>query len=64
MIGGSNPVARISGQAVRVGDTVAEVFTVKAIHGRAVDLDYEGETFTLSLDDEDANKNANGTKKK
>lgn len=64
VIGGSNPVARISGQAVRVGDTVSEVFTVKAIHGRAVELDYEGEVHTLSLDDEDLNKNPNGQKKK
>lgn len=64
VIGGSNPVARISGQAVRVGDTVAEIFTVKAIHGRSVDLDYDGQIFTLSLDNADANKNANGTKKK
>lgn len=64
VIGGSNPVARISGQAVRVGDTLSEVFTVKAIHSRSVDLEYDGQIFPLSLDDDDANKNANGPKKK
>ncbi len=55
IIGGSNPVARISGEAVRVGDTVAEIFTVKAIHGRGVDLEHEGVTYTLSMDDDSAN---------
>jgi hypothetical protein len=64
VIGGSNPVARINGQAVRVGDVVAEVFTVKAIHGRAVDLEFEGDVYTLSLDDDDLNTNANGAPKK
>lgn len=51
ILGGSNPVARINDQAVRVGDVVDEFFTVKAIKGRSVELEYEGETFTISLDD-------------
>ena len=55
IIGGSNPVARISGEAVRVGDTVGEIFTVKAIHGRGVDLEHEGVTYTLNMDDDAAN---------
>lgn len=55
ILGGSNPVARISGEAVRVGDTVADMFKVKAIHGRAVELEFEGETFTLQMDDTDMN---------
>jgi hypothetical protein len=63
ILAGSNPVARISGQTVRVGDTVEEVFTVKAIHGRAVDLEADGEVFTLSIDD-DQSKQPNGVHKK
>jgi hypothetical protein len=56
IIGGSRPLARISGQAVRVGDVVAEIFTVKAIHGRSVELQNEGVTFELSMDDEVSGK--------
>ena len=55
IIGGSNPVARISGEAVRVGDTVGEIFTVTAIHGRGVELTHEGATYELSMDDQSAN---------
>ena len=55
IIGGSNPVARISGEAVRVGDTVGEIFTVKTIQGRSVELENEGVTYTLSMDDDSAN---------
>ena len=55
IIGGSNPVARISGEAVRVGDTVGEIFTVKAIHGRGVELEHDGVSYELSMDDEAAN---------
>jgi hypothetical protein len=63
IIGGSHPVARISGDAVRVGDTVAEVFTVKAIKGRSVELEHEGEIFELSMDEESANSNKPSHKK-
>jgi hypothetical protein len=55
VLGGSKPVARISGEAVRVGDTVADLFTVRAIHGRSVELVCDDQTFTLQMDDEDAN---------
>lgn len=56
VLGGSRPVARISGEAVRVGDTVAEMFTVSAIHGRGVDLTADGKTYTLTMDDEKQNE--------
>lgn len=52
VVTGAVPVARISGQAVRVGDTIADLFTIVAIHGRSVDLvsaDAPGRTFTLHL---------------
>lgn len=49
VVGGSTPVARISGQLVRVGETVGEFFTVSAISGRRVDLVADGETYSLSI---------------
>lgn len=52
IINGSNPVARINDEAVRVGDTVEQFFTVKAIHGRGVDLECDGQLYTVTLDDE------------
>lgn len=63
IIGGSNPVARISGEAVRVGDTVGDLFAVKAIHGRSVELTFEDETYTIEMDDEGMNSNKPGKKK-
>ncbi len=63
IIGGSNPVARISGEAVRVGDTVGDLFTVKAIHGRSVELAFEDDVFTLEMDDDERNSNKPGRKK-
>lgn len=56
IIDGSNPVARINDEAVRIGDTVAEFFTVKAIHGRGVELECDGQRYTVSLDDENVKK--------
>jgi hypothetical protein len=55
VLGGSVPVARISGEAARVGDTVGEYFTVKAINGRSVELEAEGMTFTIDMHDDDKN---------
>lgn len=59
IIGGSNPVARISGEAVRVGDTLSDgMFTVKAIHGRSVELtiaNTDGEVVELAMDDDALN---------
>ncbi len=57
IIGGSSPVARISGEAVRVGDTVGDNFKVKAIHGRSVDLEQDGQVYELHMDDDAANSN-------
>ncbi len=46
---GSTPVARISGETVRIGDVVQDLFKVKAITARAVDLEVDGKMYTLSL---------------
>ncbi len=55
---GSTPVARISDGIYRVGDTIDDMFTVKAIEGRGVQLEANGETYTLTLDDQNANSNS------
>lgn len=62
ILGGSNPVARIDGDFVRVGDTVADVFTVKSIVGRTVELEVDGKVFALTMD-EDLNENKKSKKK-
>ncbi len=49
VMGGSSPLARISGRMVRVGDVVGEFFKVRAIHGRTVDLDCDGAVFELKM---------------
>lgn len=49
VVGGSAPVARISGELKRVGDTVGDYFTVKAIEGRSVVLVAEDLSFTLHM---------------
>jgi hypothetical protein len=49
VMGGPVPLARISGRTVRVGDTVADLFVVAAIHQRSVDLLADGEMFTLEM---------------
>lgn len=51
ILGGSTPVARINDKAVRVGDRVEDIFEVTSIQGRAVELECDGQTFVLSLDD-------------
>lgn len=48
---GRVPIARINGTFVRVGDTVADVFTVQAIHGRTVELAVDDRVFAVSMDD-------------
>lgn len=50
VLGGSTPIARISGEAVRVGDKIGDYFTVIAIHGRSVELSAEGEIYTLFME--------------
>ncbi|MDX2115425.1 MAG: hypothetical protein SFZ24_07360 [Planctomycetota bacterium] len=49
VMAGRVPIARISGQTVRVGDMVGEFFRVKSITGREVQLESEGEVFVLGL---------------
>jgi hypothetical protein len=50
VLGGRTPIARINDATVRVGDTVAELFTVVAIEGRTVTLECDGQRYTLDLD--------------
>lgn len=50
VMGGSSPVARINGEPARVGDRVAELFTLSAIHQRSVELKTdEGVVFMLEM---------------
>jgi hypothetical protein len=46
---GPVPVARLNNQLVKVGDTVADIFTVADIRDRSVDLTVDGRTFTVSM---------------
>jgi hypothetical protein len=46
---GSTPVARVSGQTVRVGDTIKDLFVVRAIAARSITLEADGLVYTLSL---------------
>jgi len=54
ILDGSSPVARINDRNVRVGDTLADVFTVKAIHGRSIEVTCDDQTYTISMDEPDA----------
>jgi hypothetical protein len=49
VMGGPTPVARISGQTVRIGDTIGNYFKVTAIQGRTVTLEADGKMFTLTM---------------
>ncbi len=42
-------VARISGELVRVGDTISDLFRVDSIGGRMVKLSVDGEQYSLAL---------------
>jgi hypothetical protein len=46
---GSVPLARINGKAVRIGDRVADVFIVRAIYGRTVELEADGKVYRRSM---------------
>jgi len=46
---GRVPLARINDQTVRVGDVVAELFTVSRIDGRRVELTADGQAFRLEM---------------
>lgn len=58
---GDTGVVRINGELYRVGDDVVELFTLKAIQSRGVELESNGQVFTVSLD---ASNEAKGSKKK
>lgn len=49
IIGGRIPVARISGDLVKVGGKVGEYFTVASIDGRRVVLVADGQEYVMSL---------------
>lgn len=49
IIGGRVPVARINNRTVRVGDRLADNFTVKSIDDRSVVIEADGMTFTLEM---------------
>jgi hypothetical protein len=49
VMAGRVPVARISGEMVKVGDRVGEFFTVKSIDGRAVEIAADDQVFVLSM---------------
>lgn len=63
VLGGTIPVARVSGETVRVGDTLAELFTVKSITGRTVTLEADGKEFQLTMEEPKQN-NGKGAKRK
>ncbi len=46
---GSTPVARVSGETVRVGDMIEGLFRVTSISARTVNLEVDGKLYTLSL---------------
>ncbi len=50
IISGHVPIARINGVPVRIGDTIA-IFTVRAIHGRSVELEADGKLYSKVLGD-------------
>ncbi len=52
ILGGSNPIARVNDETVRVGDTLDEIFTVKAIEARHIVLECDGQEYKVSMDDE------------
>ncbi|MHC4975399.1 MAG: hypothetical protein ACYTF7_02185 [Planctomycetota bacterium] len=49
VITGSIPIARVSGQPVRIGDAVGEYFTVTEIRDRSVVLTADDEMYILAL---------------
>jgi hypothetical protein len=57
---GTAGVVRIDGELYRVGDEVAELFKLKAIHSRSVELldEHRNETHTVSLDGTNESKSS------
>ncbi len=54
ILGGTRPLAWISGEIYRPGDTIGEDFQVVSIEKRTVTLEADGHKFTLNLDVLDA----------
>jgi hypothetical protein len=51
VMAGRIPLARVNGETVQVGDRVAEFFTVAAIHGRSIDLEADGQVYSVEMAD-------------
>ncbi len=49
IMAGPVPLARVNGRIVREGDTVAEVFTVKTILDRSVELEADAKTYAVNM---------------
>jgi hypothetical protein len=52
VMGGSTPRARINGKVVGLGDRLGagDMFVLKAVHGRGVELEAEGKTYLLEFE--------------
>ncbi|MBX3385316.1 MAG: hypothetical protein KF768_01955 [Phycisphaeraceae bacterium] len=61
---GARPMARVGDSMVRVGDTIEELFKVKAINNRSIEVEADGVTYLLSLDEEPSRKGAPRTQRK
>lgn len=57
---GAKPMARIGDTLVRVGDTLDETFKIKAINPRSIELEADGVTYLLSLDEQPGRKGSSG----
>ncbi len=53
VMAGSVPVARVSGKLYKVGMPIGEYFTVTDIAGRTVTLQADGQSFTLTMDEQE-----------
>ncbi len=49
ILGGMQPIARVSGRAYRVGDIIVDTFIVREIHGRSVVLEADAGMYTLEM---------------
>lgn len=49
VMAGRVPLARISGEMVKVGDKIGQYFTVKSIDGRSVEIAADDQVFMLSM---------------
>lgn len=56
VLSGTVPVARINDENVRVGDTLAKLFTVTAIEGRSVTIMADEVAYIISIDDDVAKR--------